>query len=101
MDGPSTRRCQPKSQNAEVGDKFIVESEPINPLVGGEVQRKYPMAQAHAISLDVSVKLDTQKEKVKNSDKKICLERWQQGGIKQRSVGGNTLMIEWKPCGNI
>jgi hypothetical protein len=69
MDGLSIHRRQPRSQNAGQETNLLLR-EPINALAGCKVRRKYPMAQAHAISLDASLKLDTQKEKVKNSDKK-------------------------------
>jgi hypothetical protein len=44
-----------------VEDKFIIESEPVNPYMGHRVQKEFPTAQAHAISRDTGVKLDTQK----------------------------------------
>ena len=53
-----------------VGDKFIVESELANPYAGCGVQKEFRIAQAHAISRDACIKLDTQKEEVKIFDKK-------------------------------
>ena len=42
----------------------------INPYVGRGMGKEFPTAKSHAISRDVGIKLDTQKEKVKISNKK-------------------------------
>jgi hypothetical protein len=55
-------------------EKFIIESEHINPYPGCRVWKEFPMAQAHAISRDIGIKLNTQKEKVKIFDKKKVLK---------------------------
>jgi hypothetical protein len=47
------------------------------------VREEFPTAQAHAMSWDASIKLDTQKEKVKIFEKRRCLERRQKIGIKR------------------
>jgi hypothetical protein len=58
MDGSSVRRCQPRLQYAKARDKYIIESEPINPLVGHEARRKFPTTQVHTILWEVGIKLD-------------------------------------------
>ena len=50
-----------------------------------EVQNEFPTAQAHAISRDAGIKLNTQKEKNKNFDKKMvpreAVKKWYQKEI--------------------
>jgi hypothetical protein len=59
MGGPYIRRHQPRLQYAEVGGKFIVNNEHVNPFVGRRVWREFPKAQVHVILGDTDVKLDT------------------------------------------
>jgi hypothetical protein len=49
MGGPYIRRHQPRLQYAEVGGKFIVNNEHVNPFVGRRVWREFPKAQVHVI----------------------------------------------------
>jgi hypothetical protein len=44
MDGLNIRRHQPRPRYAWVENKFVVESEPVNPYAGYEVQKEFPMA---------------------------------------------------------
>jgi hypothetical protein len=83
MGGLNIHCCQPRPWYTRVEEKFIVESEPVNPFTRRRVSRKFPMAQAHGILQEASVKLDTTcfqgslqpkeslvKEKIEKSGKK-------------------------------
>jgi hypothetical protein len=59
MDGLNVCRPQPRPRYAGAEDKFIIESEPINPYTGHRVWKEFPTAQAHAIPRDKSIKLYT------------------------------------------
>ena len=45
MGSNNVRRRQPRPQYAGAEDKFIVESEPVNPFVEHRVQRRFPTTQ--------------------------------------------------------
>jgi hypothetical protein len=83
MGGLNIHCCQLRPWYARVEEKFIVESELVNPFTGRGVSRKFPTAQAHAILQEAGVKLDTTcfqgflqpkeslgKEKIEKSGKK-------------------------------
>jgi hypothetical protein len=70
MNGPNVHRCQPRPRHARAEDKFIIKSEPVNSYAGHKVRKEFLTTQAHAISWDTHIKLDTQKVKVKVSNKK-------------------------------
>jgi hypothetical protein len=98
MGGHNRRRRQPRPRYLGVEDKFIIESELVNPYVGHGVRRRFPTTQAHAIPWEVGVNLDTLKfhsylqleeflateKNRKIRPKKRCLER-------RRGLGVNRL----------
>jgi hypothetical protein len=104
MDCPKVRHRQPRPRHAVAEDKFIFESEPINPYMGREVRKEFLTAEAHAISWDTHVKLNTQKEKVKISNKKVpkeAAEKRYQKEIRWRQHMDEQIKTLWGQLNNL